>query len=376
MTTAITAADYDYAADEINEEVKAQLEAAASSIHQLGRKSTEQAFELGRHLSDAADLLPEGAFGKWVAKRCGMTDRHARNFRAIHRSLSRYRQTLVQHAVNSTVLFKLASATDEQIEAAIDLCKETGSIKVKDVQAILAEATAGENAPAIDPYDVGGIEGLRALIADKVATGLKSFVGHLETLQSRIGAACTGRKVAKAKLADEIEALARITKAELKSLAYFVKPNPTTPGNICDVPFPIDSRWASVFAILDKLGAHAAWPESGKIGSWLRDEVLPALAWALSKTRNPEWTLEPVAAHSEPTSKAGAELDAAPIALREGAAEVAPARMIDLDVIRPAKKDGMRALPGLVPEDDIDPVGVVVGPEQLLEAGGPVMGMR
>jgi hypothetical protein len=292
-------AAFDYDAYNIVEESRKQLESSALFIQQIGRKSTEQAFELGKQLAIASDLLPEGFFGKWAGKRCGMTERHARNFRAIHRSLASHRETLVELAVNSTVLFRLTTANEHQIQAALDLCKEKGAIKVKDVQAILAGDVEAKPPTTVVLADVGGIDGLKAIIADKAMVGLRLFLRHLEFIQIRIAAALSGKRVVKSKLADEIEAVARIAKAELVSLALLVTSHSDTSSYTWNKPFPTGSRWKTVFDLLHKLGGRDSWPEIANMSGWLRSEVLPALEWATAKTKNPEWGVATVG-KSEP----------------------------------------------------------------------------
>ena len=96
--------------------VHQQLEASASHILDLGRRTTEQTFELGDHLASAASLLPEGAFDKWVKRRCGLAARSARNYAAVFRNLTPFRDELVDVSAGSTVLFHLATATPEQVK--------------------------------------------------------------------------------------------------------------------------------------------------------------------------------------------------------------------------------------------------------------------
>jgi hypothetical protein len=289
MNATITTTKFDYDAYDIIEDDKRRLEDSASHIYQLGRKSTEQAFQLGEHLEHASELLPEGSFGKWVGKRCGMTERHARNFRAIHRVLAPYRPRLVDLGVNSTVLVRLTAATGDQIEAAIDLCRENGSIKVKDVQAILAMETDDKPTPTIDPADVGGVDGLKALIVAKVREGLRLFLMHVAEIQAKITAALSGKRVVKSKLADEVVVVTRLAKAELKSLALFVQPRGFDPSVVWDTTFANGSHWARVFSVLQDLGGIDSWPEATKVRSWLEVDVLPALDWATAKTKMPVW---------------------------------------------------------------------------------------
>lgn len=57
---------FDYDALNIGAQSKKALEATAFNIQALGRRSTEQAFELGDLLEQASELVEPGTFEKWV----------------------------------------------------------------------------------------------------------------------------------------------------------------------------------------------------------------------------------------------------------------------------------------------------------------------
>src|SRR3546814_7220195 len=61
--------------------------------------STEQTFELGDHLDEAAALLDEGIFAKWVKNRCGIAPRTASGYMAVFRNLGDFRDELVDLSV-------------------------------------------------------------------------------------------------------------------------------------------------------------------------------------------------------------------------------------------------------------------------------------
>lgn len=61
--TTATAA-FSYEDNGIGQTLREQLEASAAHIFDLGRRTTEQTFELGDHLAQAADLLADGRFDK------------------------------------------------------------------------------------------------------------------------------------------------------------------------------------------------------------------------------------------------------------------------------------------------------------------------
>ncbi|MBO9194847.1 hypothetical protein J5277_12085 [Rhizobium sp. 16-449-1b] len=287
--TAAAATSSIYDTLEIDASARARLESMASFIADLGRRSTEQTFELGDHLHSASEMLAEGAFDTWVKKRCGLNARSARNYRAVFRNLSDYRDTLVDLSIGTTVLFHLSSAKPEQIEEAIAFAQEQGRLQVADVKAILSDEADVGSRPEADPYAVGGIDGLKALIAVKGRDGVKSYTAHVDAIRQAIEASLAGKRVIKETLAREIQDLARVTLQELYSLALFVEPKIEMGYNPRATTFAKGSYWDQVNRLLYKLGGVDYWPKSGEMRDWLANTVLPTLEWAVSKQKNPAW---------------------------------------------------------------------------------------
>nr|WP_245206657.1 MULTISPECIES: hypothetical protein [unclassified Rhizobium] len=285
-TLATSSSLYDTLA--IDPAMRDELETRASLIFDLGRRTTEQTFELGDHLAAAAEMLTDGNFDGWVKKRCGLAVRSARNYVAVYRNLTPYRDDLVDLSVGSTALFHLSSATPEQITEAIAFATEHGRLQVSDVKSILAGGDQGAGkATADDHFSAGGVTGLKALIALKVRDGLKAFIAHIETICQMVGTALARKRVIKEALAKEIVDLARIARQELESLALFVEPEIVTGPTSRATTFPKTSEWARVSDTLLTLGSIEAWPKSGEMRGWLENQVLPILVWAISKERKP-----------------------------------------------------------------------------------------
>ncbi|THK35619.1 hypothetical protein EHS39_23605 [Ensifer sp. MPMI2T] len=256
----------------------------------VSRRSTEETFKLGEHLERAAGLLPEGTLEKWAVERCGYTARHVRTQRAVFRNLRRYKDILVELAVGPTVLGKLSAAEPKQIEQAIGFAAQNGKLRVQDVAAIMAGSkNETEARPQVNLYDVGGIDGLKAIIAIKVRDGLKSLIGHLEEIRAHIDEALPKKNIVKKSLADKTHLTARLARRELESLAQFVMPNPHCTSVVWNSPLPPKTRWSEVGDLLYKMGSIESWPEKEKLRTWLETEVVPVLEWATSKNIAPTW---------------------------------------------------------------------------------------
>ena len=317
-----------YAELNIEPSLHKSLEASVSRILDLGRRTTEQTFELGDHFASAASLLPEGTFDKWVNRRCGYAPRTARNYLAVFRNLTPFRDELVDVSAGSTVLFHLASATPEQVKEAIRFAEENERLQVADVKAILAGGEGAKSKPVgPDLHAMGGVIGLKAIITAKVRDGVKAYISHITMICQAIEAALGKKRVIKEALAKEIQEVARVARAELESLALFIEPEVDLSRGARGTRFPKGSHWAAVHETLYNLGGVDAWPKSGEMRGWLETQVLPVLNWAVATERKPEWPLEQAAA--APVAPAASAASVGVSVEPDGEAEVMTAAATD-----------------------------------------------
>lgn len=258
-------------------------------IANLGRRSTEQAFDLGAHLARAHELVPDRAFGRWVATYCGFTDRTARNYVSVHKKLGIFRTKLIELGAASTVLFELSKAEDKQINEILMHASEKGRLQVKDIKKIMQVEKPQPAKQAGDPFKMGGVEGLSQLMAIKIRDGLKSFEKHVAEIilivQSEMKQKAHGKRIVKEQVFDEIKMLARFAGAELCNLALPVAPNPAVLVRIEQATsFPKYSDWEKVRKTLEKLSIKEYWPAATALSNWFEQEILPTLQWSISKT--------------------------------------------------------------------------------------------
>lgn len=230
--------------------------------------------------------MPERSFGKWVSACCGFTDRSARNYVAVHRRLGSYRDRLAGIGASPTVLFELTRAEPDQIDRALDVAAETGRLQVKDVKKIVLADRPLQPKPEIDPFEIGGIEGLGNLMRIKIRDGLKSFEKHVAAIIRAVQDALTqrakGKRIVKEVLSEDIKMTARYAVAELCNLALPVAPNPAVQVRIEQAThFPRTSEWETVRALLWDLGDKDRWPAATELPAWLENRVLPTLRWAI-----------------------------------------------------------------------------------------------
>lgn len=277
-----------YEEHEISDELKSVLEEEAKHLVGARRRSTEDAFEEGERFDRIATLLPEGTLEKWAVECCGYTARHVRTKRAVHRNLQAYKEILVALAVGPTVLGKMSAATPEQVEQIIGFASTHDRLRVQDVTAIIAGSKQDvEEKPEIDPYDVGGPDGLKALIAIKVRDGMRSFVGHIEEIRNHVLEALPKNNIVKKDLAAKIHLTARLANRELESLVQFVRPHPNDRHTMTSTELPAKSGWEKVSRLLYKMGSETSWPDKAELRTWLETEVVPLLNWVVPEKGDP-----------------------------------------------------------------------------------------
>ncbi len=266
-----------------------ELEKIAGELQAVDQLTTKTVFQRGELFEKVAELLPEKEMSVWTKVRCDIEARHARNYRAVARNLVRYQDQAIELGLNATVLFKLAPAEPEQIERALELAKEQGYLKVRDVVAILDE---GKDAAVekSDPHSQGGLAGLRVAIAYKLSCTTGSFIEHCRELAEEFKAALDGGRIKKAELIRIVYKKARLAGKELESLAWSVEPNPVVPEVIWDKDLTGSSKWGQVHKLLRLLGGLEGWPDAKVLPEWLTRYAIPVLDWASSSAKNPEWT--------------------------------------------------------------------------------------
>lgn len=279
---------FDYQAAGLSDDEIASLEACRSTIASLGRRTTEQSFDLGHELALAFDLVPEGAFGKWVKAVCGFTDRSARNYVSVHKRLGDYRQRFIEIGAAPTVLFELTKAEPEQIEQALKQAQETGRLQVRDIKLILQGEGIAPNPDAVDPYDFGGLAGLRNLCLVKMRTDIHSLQRNLTQIISSIEKAlhdnAKGKRLNKSKLAGDLCGIAMCAQVELGTLGISVASKGVEMAAGQTRPeFPKGSSWELVRLALARLSNERAWPIVTELKAWLEQEILPSLQWAMAK---------------------------------------------------------------------------------------------
>ncbi|WP_434055096.1 MAG: hypothetical protein RDA78_09630 [Roseibium sp.] len=168
--------------EELSSEARARIEAISKDILRLGKKDTEATFTLGALLEEASDLIDdEKVCNGWLISQLGITSRHGRTLRAVHRNLSTYKAKCVEHGVTPTNLYKLAHADAESVEAVLKLYEDGKRPLGKDVDVIVKRKIEPDETE-LPVEDLPGLTGL----AKYAAQEQRSRIARLKNLLQQI----------------------------------------------------------------------------------------------------------------------------------------------------------------------------------------------
>ncbi|WP_426129724.1 hypothetical protein [Pararhizobium sp. PWRC1-1] len=259
------------------------LQRAADKIIALNKRSGAHAFDLGCTFAEAKPLVPEKAFGKWLATFSDYTVRSAWNYISIHERLQNYREQLLAHAVMPTVMFELAKGEPEQIEAVITRMADGERIRVKDAREMLGRKPKVKSDLAT--FDTAGVAGLRKVAAAKTDTDVARFQKMLEIVLNEVELAleplAKKKPVVKKPLQDKVVLPCRHAHDLLNSIGAPLQPDATTYMNWRAAKLPEGTVWRNVQDLLHRMGGADDWAKGRAFVPWLQNEVVPLLRFVV-----------------------------------------------------------------------------------------------
>lgn len=251
-----------------------------AEIMLLGRRTTEETFDLGDQLNIAVALIPDRMFGKWAISVSRYSRQHLFSLMRIATVLKDHKTRLVEARMSATAMGHLASSPSHVNEVLAEF--EAGrSLTAKQIQAIVGGSNEKDD---IDLPNLGGVAGLRANAQAKSKLGISEFTRNISSIIADIDAALVpaldGKRVLKGQLADKIERPARLARFQLENIALFVELNPNNSAASQVIGFPKGSKWREVTELLWTLGGRDSWTRE-ELAPWLQTGVLPILAWSV-----------------------------------------------------------------------------------------------
>ncbi|MER8910957.1 hypothetical protein NKH99_25400 [Mesorhizobium sp. M0854] len=256
-------------------ELKA-IKKCEAEIMLLGRRTTEETFDLGDQLNIAAALIPDRMFGKWAVSVSRYSRQHLFSLMKIATVLKDHKTRLVEARMSATAMGHLASSPEHVAEVLAEF--EAGrSLTAKQIQAIVGSDNEKHD---IDLPNLGGVAGLKANAQAKLKFGISEFTRNISSIIADVDAALVpswnGKRVLKGELADKIERRARLARFQLENIALFVELNPNNSAASQVIGFPEGGKWLEVTELLWVLGGRDSWPRE-YLATWLNTGVLPLL---------------------------------------------------------------------------------------------------
>ncbi|MER9586120.1 hypothetical protein [Mesorhizobium sp. M0276] len=249
------------------------------------RVDAEQVFVKGEAVAKARQACPsQESFATWLKGWCGQSRRTGDNFIAVHERLGQYRTLFVEHNVQRVALYALCAASPEKIEAVANRLRAGERPSAAEIGAFARDGAT--KAAPLQPANIAGPEGVKALIREKTAAGLPALIGRLcrmlEVVQEAVLRHAGGKPLVKKKLTELLVQPARRARAELESLAAFVEPNSNGPDWLVHTArFPADTGWSLVWHVLYTMAGADDWPKDDRFRPWFLEKVLPSLEWAV-----------------------------------------------------------------------------------------------
>ncbi|MEP3431178.1 MAG: hypothetical protein ABJN98_21015 [Roseibium sp.] len=273
--------------DVLDNDARARVEAIGKDILGLGKKDTEATFKLGALLEEASELIGDDKIcDSWLVSQLGITTRHGRNLRAVHRNLQSYKVRCVKLGVTPTNLYKIAHAEAESIQTVMQLYESGRRPFGQDVDAIVKRKADAE---AIDlPIeDRPGLNGLAKYGAQEQRVRiarLKELLHHIllhmvEAYEPKL----RGRAVIKSRLRVKIRLESEEARELLTSMIGFFRRADHWAAAIGHLHLENpekDGGWAKLIHTLDDL-QYIENVSSKGLPDFLNDTAIPQLKWAL-----------------------------------------------------------------------------------------------
>ncbi|WP_421982155.1 hypothetical protein [Roseibium sp.] len=273
--------------DALDSDARARVEAIGKDILGLGKKDTEATFKLGALLEEASELIgDEKICDGWLVSQFGITTRHGRTLRAVHRNLTPYKARCVELGVTPTNLYKIAHAEAESIQTVLHLYESGKRPLGRDVDAIVKRKTDAEaidlpieDRPGLNGLAKYGAQEQRVRIARLKELLLHLLVHIVEAYEPKL----RGKAVVKSHLREKIRLQSEEARQLLRSMIGFFRRSDHWAAAIGHLHLENpekDGGWAKLIHTLDYL-QYIENVSSKELPDFLNDTAIPQLKWAL-----------------------------------------------------------------------------------------------
>lgn len=282
------------------------------SIRIIGhrRRDAAETFGFGDDLVFVqGQMRDEEVFADFATETFGYDAKYIGKFMRVSTELAPDRYRCISLAMKSTQLIEMLPRTPKERDEILTKLEQGQKVTAAQIK------SWGKEETSVDPLVQSGRKGLMALGQSNLKTGVSSFTMLIGRILARIQAELepeNGRKpkaIQKGKLNADVRHDARTALGHLVRLACGLTADAF--GDTKAVDLPDGSGWRKVKDIIYVLGrAEGEWPNRGELRSWLTDEAVPALRWALGDN-------EAIEVETRPTAGTANDAENRPEAARE-----------------------------------------------------------
>ncbi len=266
----------------VSEDALAEVRARSVRIIGHRRRDAAQTFLFGDDLVYVeGQMRDETVFTEFATGTFGYDVKYLSKFMRISTELAPVRHRCISMSMSSTQLIEMLPRTPRERDEIL--------VRLEDGEKVTAARIKNwgkeEEAPA-DPFALSGRKGLMGIGQSNLKSGVSTFMMLVGRLLARIEAELEpgeGRKpraIQKGKLNEDVRSDAREARGHLKRIACGLQADSV--GDTSPVALPKGSAWRKVQDLVYLLGCvEGAWPNRGEMRSWMTDQVVPTLRFAL-----------------------------------------------------------------------------------------------
>lgn len=265
----------------VSEDVLAEVRARSLRIMGHRRRDAAQTFAFGDDLVFVQQQMSdEDVFADFASETFGYGEKYIAKFMRVSTELAANRYRCIANSMSSTQLLEMLPRTPQERDEILTRLEQGQKVTAAQIKNWGKE----EEAP-VNPLVQSGRKGLMAVGQSNLKSGVSAFtmlvgkvlariLGELEPEKGK------ARAIQKGKLSGDVRADARTAVGHLERVACGLKTNAF--GDTEPADLPEGSGWRRVMDVISLLGRpDNDWPKRAELRTWLEDEVVPTLRWAL-----------------------------------------------------------------------------------------------
>lgn len=258
-------------------------EVRARSVRIMGhrRRDAAQTFAFGDDLVFVQQQMrDETVFADFACGTFGYDPKYITKFMRVSIELAAERHRCIAASMSSTQLLETLPRTPQERDEIL-----TRLERGEKVTAAQIKNWGKKEEASVDPLVQSGRKGLMAVGQSNLKSGVSTVTMLIGRVLARILTELEPEKgktrsIQKGKLGQDVRADARTASGHLVRIACGLKANAF--GDTVPADLPKGAGWRRVMDVISLLGRpDNEWPKRGELRTWLEDEVVPTLRWAL-----------------------------------------------------------------------------------------------